>query len=228
MFKDLLQLVFPKYCPGCDNVLGKGEEAVCLQCLLELEETKFHLEPTDNELYYRLAGRVPLAGASALYYFDKRGRFKKMMQALKYGNRPQVGEFLGRHYGEILRGHPQIGQADVLVAVPLHRSRKAERGYNQSEMIAKGLGASLGVPVDTKSFIRRIKTETQTKKSQSQRWENVQSVFAVERPLVGHVVLIDDVITTGATLEACIRTLYAQPQPSASVYVLSLGMARHG
>jgi ComF family protein len=221
-------LIFPKYCPGCDNVLGRGEGAVCLHCLMELEQTQFHLQPDDNELYYRLAGRVPLVGASAMYYFDKRGRFKKMMQALKYGGSPQVGRFLGQHYGECLASHPIISQADAIVPVPLHHSRFAERGYNQSEMIAEGLAAALAIPVDTKSLVRSAKTETQTKKSQTERWDNVQSVFGMKRPLAGHLILVDDVITTGATLEACIRVLYAQPIPPASLYVLSLGMARHG
>lgn len=195
--------------------------------MLELEETRFDQQPTDNELYYRLAGRVPLAGASAMYYFDKRGRFKKMMQALKYGNNPQVGKVLGQLYGERLQGNALISKADAIVPVPLHRSRMAERGYNQSEMIAMGIGKALNIRVDTRSFVRNAKTETQTKKSQTERWENVQSVFGVQRPLGGHLILVDDVITTGATLEACIRTLYAQVTPPLSIYVLALGMARH-
>lgn len=228
MFQDLLQLFFPRYCPGCENALGKGEGAVCLHCLLELEETRFHENPADNELYYRLAGRVPLAGASALYYFDKRGRFKKMMQALKYGNRPQVGRFLGAHYAESLKTHPIISKADAIVPVPLHRSRFAERGYNQSEVIADGLGKAIGIPVNTKALQRTTKTETQTKKSQAERWENVQSVFGMKQPLGGNLILVDDVITTGATLEACIKTIFAQPEPPTSLYVLALGMARHG
>ncbi len=228
MLSDLLQLIFPKNCPGCDNALGRGEAAVCVHCLLELEETRFHLQPADNELYYRLAGRVPLIGASAMYYFDKRGRFKKMMQALKYGNCPQVGKFLGQYYGECLKDEPLISQALTIVPVPLHRSRFAERGYNQSEMIALGLGKALGISVDIKALQRTSKTATQTKKTQKERWENVESVFGMQRPLSGHLILVDDVITTGATLEACIRTLYAQAAPPESVYVLALGMARHG
>jgi ComF family protein len=228
LIQDLLQLVFPRHCPGCDNVLGRGDGAVCLHCLLELEQTQFHLQPADNELYFRLAGRVPLTGASAMYYFDKRGRFKKMMQALKYGNRPQVGRFLGQHYGEMLVNHAIVAQADAILPVPLHRSRFAERGYNQSEMICEGLGKALGIQVNTKSLVRTAKTDTQTKKSQTERWENVESVFGIAKPIEGRLILVDDVITTGATLEACIKALYAQPVPPVSLYVISLGMARHG
>ncbi len=228
VIRDLLHLLFPQNCPGCDNALGRGEHAVCMHCLLELEETNFHKLPADNELYYRLAGRVPLAGASAYYYFDKRGRFKKIIQALKYGNRPQVGKALGAMYGERLAGEAHLQRVDAIVPVPLHRSRFAERGYNQSEMIALGLGKSLGIKVDARSFVRNAKTDTQTKKSQTERWENVQSVFGLRQPLGGHLILVDDVITTGATLEACIRSLYAQPEPPLSIQILALGMARHG
>lgn len=227
MLSDLLQLVFPKYCPGCDNAIGRGEPVVCLHCQLELEQTQFHATPADNELYYRLAGRVAIVGASALFYFDKRGRFKKMMQALKYGARPQVGSYFGEQYGELLRDHA-IAAADVIVPVPLHRSRFAERGYNQSELIAIGLGKALNIKVDPAALVRTAKTATQTKKTQAERWDNVQSVFEMRQPVAGHVILVDDVITTGATLEACIRTLHAQTVPPTSIYVVALGMARHG
>jgi ComF family protein len=221
VLRDLLTLIFPQNCPGCDQTLQRGEGAVCLHCLLEIGQTHFHG-------HYRLAGKVPLAGASAMFYFDKRGRFKKMMQALKYGNRPQVGRFLGTHYGEVLRQVPALMQVDAIVPVPLHRSKFAQRGYNQSEMIAKGLSKAMGIPVDTRSLVRASKTETQTKKSKTERWENVKSVFEMQQPLSGKLILVDDVITTGATLEACIRILYDQPTVPTAVYVLALGMARHG
>jgi ComF family protein len=227
LLRDLLSLLFPEDCPGCDQTLVKGEGAVCTQCLMELGETRFHESPTDNELYYRLAGKVPLAGAMALFYFDKRGRFKRITQALKYGNRPQVGRYLGHYYGEILRGIPQVAGASTLVPVPLHRSRFAERGYNQSEMIAAGLGKALGIPVDTGSLARSAKTRTQTRKSKTERWENVADAFEMRRPLGGNLILVDDVITTGATLEACIRELYAQAEVPGSVVVVALGMTRH-
>ncbi len=228
LLRDILQLIFPKNCPGCENTLLKGEGAVCLKCLLEIGETHFHSAPQDNELYFRLAGKVPLDGAVALFYFDKRGRFKRIIQALKYGNRPQVGQFLGHFYGEKLSGIVAFSKADVIVPVPLHRSRFAERGYNQSEMIGKGLSKALGIPMVTDALVRSSKTKTQTKKSQTERWQNVEDAFELRKPLGGKLILVDDVVTTGATLEACIRELYAQPVPPEAVYVLALGMARHG
>jgi ComF family protein len=228
LLRDILQLIFPKNCPGCDQTLLKGEGAVCLKCLLEIGETHFHECPEDNELYFRLAGKVPLAGAAALFYFDKRGRFKRIIQALKYGNNPQVGQFLGQFYGDKLRDASWICDAEAIIPVPLHRSRFAERGYNQSEMIGKGLSKALGIPMVTDALVRSSKTKTQTKKSQTERWQNVEDAFEVRKVLTGKVILVDDVVTTGATLEACIRELYAQPTPPKAVYVLALGMARHG
>lgn len=225
---DLMNLVFPRNCPGCDQPLVRTEGAVCAHCLLELEETHFHEHPLDNELYYRLAGKVPCDGAAALFYFYKRGRFKRITAAFKYGNRPQVARFLGEYYGQLLKGQPMLAQADAIVPVPLHRSRLAERGYNQSEMIALGLGKSLGIRIESNSLVRAVKTNTQTRKSQTERWENVGSAFEVKKPLQGNLILVDDVITTGATLEACIRQLYAQSSPPSKVYVLALGLAKHG
>ncbi|MFM2375567.1 MAG: hypothetical protein RLZZ165_664 [Bacteroidota bacterium] len=227
LLDDLLQLLFSRNCPGCDRPLVRGEREVCSECLLELEETKFHERPKDNELYYRLAGKVPCDGAAALFYFYKRGRLKRITTAFKYGNRPQVARFLGEYFGDRLQSAPFLRELDWIVPVPLHRSRLAQRGYNQSEMIARGLSRSTGVPVNTRALGRVIKTSTQTRKSQSERWENVKEAFEVRHPIQGTIALVDDVVTTGATLEACIRQLYAQPVPPTGVYVLILGMAGH-
>lgn len=226
MLRDLLNLVFPRTCPGCERDLVRGEGAVCTKCLLDIQETGFHLRENDNELYFRLAGKTPLAGAFALYYFDKKGKFKKIVQALKYKNMPQVGRFLGEFYGTQLKeaGFPEI---DAMVPVPLHRSRLVERGYNQSLEICKGISKSTGIPVVTNALVRGEKTSTQTRKGKTERWENVRDVFALRRELSGNILLVDDVVTTGSTLEACIRTLYRQSEKPDSVRIAALGMARH-
>ena len=228
MFKDFIRLIFPHNCPSCDNVLSRAEGAVCDECLLAIEETKFHQSPKSNELYFRFAGKVALAGAAALYFYDKRGRFKRMMQALKYGRKPQVGSFLGEFYGKMLQRDGAFANATHVIPVPLHRKRKAERGYNQSEKIAAGLAKGLGIELNTKALARVGATQTQTRKGKSARWENVKSVFELKQPVSGHVILVDDVITTGATLEACLRVLQAQETPPASIVVIALGMARFG
>ncbi|MEM0997897.1 MAG: ComF family protein [Bacteroidota bacterium] len=192
-----------------------------------MQETGFHQQEQDNELYYRMAGKTPLAGASALYYFDKQSRFKKVIQALKYKNQPEVGQFLGEMYGTRLKGALIRAQVKAIVPVPLHPSRLRERGYNQSAEIAKGLHRTTGIAVVEGALVRRDKTTTQTRKGQHARFDNVRDVFQVKRPLSGNLLLIDDVVTTGATLESCIRTLYAQNEPPKSVRVAALGMARH-
>ena len=227
MLKSLLDLIFPRICPGCDASLVRGEGSVCTECLLAIQETNFHEAEQDNELFYRLAGKTPLEGAFALYYFDKKGRFQKVVKALKYKNMPQVGRFLGEFYGELLHESGVLKDVNAIVPVPLHRSRLRERGYNQSEQIARGLHKATGIAIDRKALARKEKTATQTRKTQAERWDNVRDVFEMRRPLGGHILLVDDIITTGATLESCIRTLYAQAEPPESVRVAALGMARH-
>lgn len=228
MFKDLIRLIFPANCPGCENVLSKAEGAVCDECLISVEETKFHKNLKENELYYRFAGKVALDGASALFFYDKRGRFKKMMQALKYGNKPQIGSFLGEFYGKMLKREGILSNATTVIPVPLHRDRMASRGYNQSEKIAIGLAKGLGIEMDSKSLVRAKATQTQTRKGKNERWENVKSVFDLRKPVSGTVILVDDIITTGATLEACLKMFESQEVPPEAVYVLALGIARQG
>lgn len=227
MLKNLLNLVFPAYCPACDRNLGAQETVVCMDCLFDLELTQHWLKPMENPLYYRFAGKVPLDGAASLSYFDKKGKLQAMINALKYKNHPKMGRFLGQYLGAQLTDSSFLQGDEVLVPVPLHPARLRERGYNQSEEIAKGM--KLAIPhlrIDTKSLARARKTATQTRKSKEERAENMQDVFELRGPLDGNIVLVDDVITTGATLESCIRTLFNQAAKPQSIKVVSLGVAR--
>lgn len=227
MWKDLLDLWFPRNCPGCDRSLVKGEVAVCLNCLTELSATGDHLHLQANPLYDRLAGRVQINGALAGFYFDKHGRTQKLLQALKYGNQPRVGLALGRTWGHGLAEVGALHSLQGLVPVPLHPARQRERGYNQAERIAAGLGEALGVPV-LDGVLQRVKrTESQTRKNRQERWENVREVFRLAQPVEGHVALVDDVATTGATLEACVQTLQLKGGNGLEVTVMSLCMAQH-
>lgn len=225
MIRDLLHLLFPRKCPGCAKELVRQEGEVCLECLSEIRPTHFHKSPDNNELYNRLAGKVPINSAAALFYFDKTGRLKKIVEALKYRNNPQVGRYLGEFWAEQISGTSFFTSADVLVPVPLHRKRQKERGYNQATEIARGLALHNSAKVIESALVRSTATSSQTRKGKQERWENVRDVFEMREPLTGHLILVDDVVTTGSTLEACVRTLLAQPVPPLSIGIMTLGMA---
>ncbi|MEM7369054.1 MAG: ComF family protein [Bacteroidota bacterium] len=226
MWKHLARLFVSNTCYGCDNELTIQERCICLDCLSQIEETQFHSTPDTNELYYRLAGRVPLAGASALFYFDKGGRLQKIIQQLKYDSAPQIGTFLGAHYGKILQDTPFIKQSDVILPVPLHFIRHQSRGYNQAERFAKGMAQISGIPVKTNLLQRVRRTKYQAKQLGTARWENVKGAFKVKGSLPERILLLDDVITTGATIGSCLESLYESSTPPKEVRIMCIGMTR--
>ena len=216
---DFVSLFFPRCCLGCSQALVKGEESICTSCMLELPQTQYHKDPA-NPLRTRLADRVPIAYGFAFLKFTKSGRVQKILHALKYKNHPEVGITLGKVYGERLKEADLQNRFDCIVPVPLHPSRLRKRGYNQSERFAEGLSLAFGVPNFAKALYRSTKTQTQTRKTKLKRWENVAEVFAIntQHPVRGlRVLLVDDVVTTGATLEACIATLLAEGCASVSI-----------
>lgn len=187
--------------------------------MLELPRTHYHTDP-HNALFTRLEGRVPLQFAVAFFLFRKRGKVQRLLHQLKYNNHPEIGETLGLVYGEELRQHYFDQQIDLIIPVPLHASRKRKRGYNQSGEFGKGLSKSMSRPCYEDILIRTTKTETQTKKTKLKRWQNVKEVFVAAKPdqlYRKNVLLIDDVITTGATIEACAATLLQAGCKSVSV-----------
>lgn len=209
ILEDFISLFYPRYCRGCFNSLVKGEDLICTQCLLEMPRSFYHLY-RDNPFYMKFRGRLPVTQVMTLFKFAKQSRVQRILHALKYKQQPELGEMLGRVYGNDLL-HADFGDAfDLIVPVPLHHSRKKIRGYNQSEEFGKGLSQMLGPPCDDTCMKRAAKTETQTHKTKISRWENVNSVFQVVNPIQvfdRRILLVDDVVTTGATLEACGRAL---------------------
>lgn len=205
ILQDFIYLFFPNYCRGCEESLVKGERIICTRCMLDLPKSNYHLE-RDNPFYLKFSGRIPVKFVMTLFKFVKRGKVQHLLHALKYKNQPEIGVQLGRVYGADLVAEKYKDQFDVIVPVPLHPSKRKKRGYNQSEEFGKGLSEVLEIPC-TEKFLKRIKaTSTQTRKSKLSRWENVSEVFEVqqEEELKGkRVLLVDDVVTTGATLEAC-------------------------
>jgi ComF family protein len=211
ILRDFVSLFFPRPCLGCGESLVKGEETICTACLLELPETDHHWN-TDNALFNRLSFRIPLRYGMACYRFTKNGRVQHLLHALKYNGHGEIGTRLGRVYGEKLMEVGSYDAFDVILPVPLHSSRLRKRGYNQSARFGEGLAESLMIPCTDLAITRLQKTDTQTKKSRSSRWENIANVFSVTLPELvkdRSVLLVDDVITTGSTLEACAHALLA-------------------
>jgi ComF family protein len=206
---DFISLFYPRYCRGCFNSLVKGEDLICTQCLLEMPKSHYHLQP-DNPFYLKFRGRLPVKHVMTLFKFVKESRVQQVLHALKYRQQPELGEMLGRIYGRDLVEAHYEGAFDLIIPVPLHRSRRRIRGYNQSEEFGKGLSQMLEVPCNDTYMTRSAKTETQTHKSKLRRWENVNRVFKVLQPqniAEKRILLVDDVVTTGATLEACGQAL---------------------
>ncbi len=209
LFDDFLSLFYPQVCQACGNTLYRNEEVICTYCKFHLPKTNFHLHP-DNELAKVFWGRVRLENATALYFFTKAGKVQHLLHQLKYKNKPEIGIFLGKYLGSELIKHQAFQSINSVIPVPLHKKKKKIRGFNQSEMFAMGLSQAMKIPVETSNLIRTQASETQTRKSRFKRWENVKEIFTVTNPSAiegKHILLVDDVVTTGATLEACASKL---------------------
>ncbi|MBN1198504.1 MAG: ComF family protein [Bacteroidales bacterium] len=220
---DFFSLVYPKICICCGNSLWKDEKVVCTLCEYHLPKTWYHLEP-DNPVSRIFWGRVPVESAASFLHFNKGNRVQHLIHQLKYNERTDIGWWFGSHYGKYLKNAPLFRSAQVIIPVPLHRKRYHSRGFNQSEQFGIGLASSMKIPVEGKTLFRTGFTETQTRKSRYKRWENVSGIFEVRNgvKLSGkHLLLVDDVITTGATLEACVHALNSIPGVRISIATIA-------
>jgi ComF family protein len=227
LIDDFISLFFPKTCPACGNNLFSNEKVICTKCLYHLPKTDFHKE-RDNPVSKVFWGRVNLQSAAAMYYYRKGGKVQHMIHQLKYKGYQEIGTFLGEVYGSELITMDEFREIEMIIPVPLHRRKMLKRGFNQSEVFANGLAKSMNVEVDTTSIIRSIATTTQTRKSRYKRWENVKEIFELKNPakLAGkHILVVDDVITTGATMEACVQVILQAPETRVSV--AAIGFASH-
>lgn len=205
VLEDFVALFYPRCCFACCEPLAKGEELLCSRCLVQLPKTSYH-RWRDNPVWGRLAGRIPLEFAFAFLKFMKGGVVQNLLHELKYNNRPEIGVRIGGLYGEELSEAGFKDSFDLIVPVPLHRARLRKRGYNQSAKFAEGLSQVLNVPWEESISLRLQSTSTQTRKGRADRWRNVESAFAtadINKVKGKRILLVDDVITTGATLEAC-------------------------
>lgn len=222
-FADFVSLIFPELCQACAKSLYRNEEVICADCLYRLPYTDFYLN-ADNPVAQQFWGRVPLEAAAAFLYFTKGSRVQNLMHQLKYKNKPEVGVYLGKRAGKQLLQNPLFVAADLIIPVPLHQQKLLKRGYNQSLSFAEGLSAKMLIPVEIENLIRTTGTESQTKKSRISRYENMKDVFSVKNPLKlagKHILLVDDIVTTGATLEACCNILLQVPDVKISVAAIA-------
>ncbi|MDB4925745.1 ComF family protein [Mucilaginibacter sp.] len=202
---NFISLLFPQLCPACGTDLMANEKIICTDCLYNLPLTNFHLQP-DNIVAQQFWGKINLEASYALYYFTKGGKVQNLMHHFKYRGMHQIGNLLGSIAGDQLSKNEKFTTVDYIIPVPLHKSRLKERGYNQSACFANGLANKLNAVVEDANLVRVKATETQTHRSRFARFENMQEVFVVkdiERLRNKHVLLVDDIVTTGSTLEAC-------------------------
>jgi ComF family protein len=225
MLRDFLNLFFPDCCLTCSKPLVRGETLICTTCLHDLPQTTYHQEP-DNIVAQKLYGRLPVRHAMALYKFRKLGKVQQLLHHLKYKHKPVIGKVLGKRYGIILKEAHWSKTFDLIVPVPLHSSRLRQRGYNQSDFFAQGLSEVLDIPWSNQHLKRIKKTATQIKKkSKSERLKGMEHAFYATNTIEihnKHLLLVDDVITTGATLEACGLALLAAGIKELSVATIAV------
>lgn len=222
---DFAALLYPDLCAACGHNLYKGEQVLCLQCLHQLPYTQFHEHP-DNPLERILWGRATLKAATALLFFKKSTRVQQVLHQLKYNGNQEVGIKMGQLMAKQLLLSTRFATLDAIVPVPLHKDKEAKRGYNQSACFAEGIAQILQIPLLTENLVRVSANSSQTRKNRYERFLNTEDLFQVQRPdeLNGrHLLLVDDVVTTGATLEACCEALSKHP---ASISIATIAYAK--
>jgi len=221
-FWDFIGLLYPEFCAACNANLIDQEKVLCTKCLYELPRTNYHKLP-GNALEQIFWGRVPIERVSSYFFFLKGSKYRKLIHQLKYKGRQDIGVELGRLFGSELKSEPDFLLPTFILPIPLHPKKERKRGYNQSKAIADGLAEFLPGKVRTDLLIRKAFTETQTRKGRYERWENVEEVFGVNHAeeLEGkHVLLVDDILTTGATIEGCAQILHKAADLKISVATL--------
>jgi ComF family protein len=223
IINDFSHLFFPHVCAGCSTDNITRPSPICIHCISELPLTNFHNYP-DNPVEKYFWGRIPIAGATALCHFTDGSLIQKLLHQLKYKGNKEIGYFLGGMMGNSLSATDRFNSIDMLLPLPLFADRQKKRGYNQSDILCRGMAQVLRLPVITDAAVRLMATQTQTHKNRIERWMNMEGKFELVKPdaLAGkHILLVDDVITTGATLEACGQELLKAPGIKLSIATLA-------
>lgn len=202
-FEGFIALFYPRVCLACGSSLLGNEDIICTSCRISLPITEFHRSP-GNPVEKIFWGRIPVENATSLLFFDKGSKYRHLLHQLKYHGKKEVGHFLGKILGRCL-SESNFKHIDLIVPIPLHPVKQRRRGFNQSEEIALGIANIMKKPIIRHALKRNVHSSSQTFKTRYDRWENIKGIFAVSEPELfknKHILLIDDIVTTGATLEA--------------------------
>ena len=224
MLQNLINLFFPKACVGCNSFLLENEIVICTTCRHEIPLTNYH-KTINNESFGKFYGRIPVEFAASLMYFHKKGIVQEMLHKLKYKGHQEIGRAIGDWYSEDLKNCKEIENADFIIPVPLHKKRLKNRGYNQVTTFGETISKNLNIPLNDAVLVRNVYSKTQTQKSFLGRSESVESIFGINYDETldnKHFILIDDIITTGSTLESCGRELLKIPGAKLSIVCMAI------
>ncbi len=227
LWDDFLSLLFPRICYGCGNHLQRNENLICTECYVVIPRANYHLA-RENPVEKIFWGRCSIESAAAFSFYNKGSRIRNLIHNLKYKGIKEIGSELGRIYGLALKSSGFTDNIDIIIPVPLHPDKKRERGFNQSELIAEGIAEVTGLNVNSSAIERTVSSSTQTKRSRYDRWVNVEGIFTVKNPdsIRGrHILLVDDVITTGSTMESCVNELVKTESVKVSVVAIAFAPA---
>ncbi|RMB58027.1 ComF family protein [Dokdonia sinensis] len=224
MFTSVRTLLFPDYCTACEIPLRSGEKFLCTSCRHQVPETNLHLynDATIKKVFY---GRLNLQLATSLFYFEKKGPIQKLMHGLKYKGKEHIGQVLGEWLGTSLATLPEYKKIDVVIPVPLHPKKMKKRGYNQVSAFAKALSTHLNAQYNDTVLVKSKNTQTQVFKGRFTRSDEVLNAFSItetQRLAGKHILLVDDIITTGATIEACGIELLKIPKITLSIATMAI------
>jgi ComF family protein len=225
IWNNLVGFIYPRLCLGCNRSLLAQEKILCIGCSELLPHTNYH-HIRDNATFQRLEGRINLGFATSFGYYTKDGLLQYLVRELKYKGNQSVGTFLGHKLNSAIKSQINTEMPDLVVPVPLHHLKQVSRGFNQSALIATVIASACGLPLNTENLVRIRDTDSQTRKGRAQRVENIKDAFLVKAKDAfadKHVLLVDDILTTGATIEACALTL--QEAGAVKISVATIGIA---
>ena len=224
IFANFISLMYPALCVTCREPLIENEKFFCFACSLRLPKTHYHLI-SENQAIERLAGKISLEKASSYFYYNKEGFGQKLIAEIKYKGNQNLGVWIGAYIAKDMLSSDFFQNIDYLIPVPLHKSKEKKRGFNQAEKIAEGIAQITKIPLETTNVFREKSNTSQTKKRLFERWKNTQNLFYMKNPELfnkKHILIIDDVLTTGSTIEALAQSLLKSSEIKISILTLAI------